>query len=76
MTYLMKIFAINIFIILPISVSNAASIKEPDTLIIGENHIEIESGNNLDGYHDIILGKELESQIITGKLYIPNYCLS
>ena len=74
MTHLMKLFKIIIFFILTISVSTAASTKEPDKLIIGENHIEIKSGNNLDGYHDIILGKKLESQIITGKLYIPKMC--
>ena len=48
--------------------------SQPDTLETGENRVEIESGNNLNGYHDIISGKKPENQIITGKLYIPKMC--
>ncbi len=48
--------------------------NQPDTLTTGENRVEIESGNNLEGYHDIISGKKPETQIITGKLYIPKKC--
>ena len=47
---------------------------QPDTLTTGENRVEIKSGNNLDGYHDIISGKKPDTQIITGKLYIPKLC--
>jgi len=49
--------------------------NQPDTLTTGENRVEIESGNNLEGYHDIISGKKPpDTQIITGKLYIPKKC--
>ena len=41
---------------------------------VGENSVNIVSGNFLQSYSDILSGKVPEGKIITGKLYIPKAC--
>jgi dienelactone hydrolase len=47
---------------------------EASSLKNGKNTVEIESGDKLGGYHDIISGKKPPLKTISANLYLPSSC--